>query len=131
MDTEPFFKSIIDSDAAPVVICDLSHTVVYMNPAAAEKYAKRGGYALVGRSLLDCHSSRSAEQIKAVVRWFEKSPHNNRVFTFHNSRENRDVYMIALRDGSGGLIGYYEKHEYRNAESSKPYEAICDGEDCE
>lgn len=26
-----FFKSVIDSDDAPVVICDLEHTIVYMN----------------------------------------------------------------------------------------------------
>ena len=26
-----FFKSVIDADDAPVVICDLEHTIVYMN----------------------------------------------------------------------------------------------------
>ena len=25
-----FFKSVIDADDAPVVICDLEHTIVYM-----------------------------------------------------------------------------------------------------
>ena len=34
---------------------------------------------------------------------------------------NKDVYMVALRD-EGELIGYYEKHEYRNAETMKPYD---------
>ncbi len=29
--------------------------------------------------------------------------------------------MIALRDGSGKLIGYYEKHEYRNRETMEMY----------
>ena len=29
--------------------------------------------------------------------------------------------MVALRD-EGKLIGYYEKHEYRNAETMKPYD---------
>ena len=29
--------------------------------------------------------------------------------------------MVALRD-EGKLIGYYEKHEYRNAETMEPYD---------
>lgn len=31
-----FFKSVIDADDAPVVICDLEHTIVYMNPTAVK-----------------------------------------------------------------------------------------------
>ncbi len=30
--------------------------------------------------------------------------------------------MIALRDDSGTLIGYYEKHEYRSNETMKKYD---------
>ena len=30
--------------------------------------------------------------------------------------------MIALRSGTGELIGYYEKHEYRNIETAAPYD---------
>lgn len=29
--------------------------------------------------------------------------------------------MVALRDEEGTLIGYYEKHEYRNHETAKLY----------
>lgn len=32
------------------------------------------------------------------------------------------VYMVALRDDAGKLIGYYEKHEYRNRETRKIYD---------
>lgn len=32
------------------------------------------------------------------------------------------VYMVALRDDAGKLIGYYEKHEYRNRETMKLYD---------
>ena len=45
----------------------------------------------------------------------------NIVYTFHNEKQNKDVYMVALRD-DGELIGYYEKHEYRNAETMEPYD---------
>ncbi|MDE7288903.1 MAG: PAS domain-containing protein [Oscillospiraceae bacterium] len=115
------FKRVFYIDTSAVVICDLSLKVVYMNPTAAERYKKSGGYALVGSSLLDCHNKASNEKIEQVVEWFGKSPDNNRVYTFYNQKENKDVYMIALRDGSGKLIGYYEKHEYRNRETAEFY----------
>ena len=35
-----FFKSVIDADDAPVVICDLENTIVYMNPTAVKRYEK-------------------------------------------------------------------------------------------
>lgn len=123
MNISAFFKSVIDSDIAPIVICDLNHTIVYMNPTAIERYAKRGGEKLIGSSLLDCHNGDSNEKIKKVIGWFEQSEDNNRIFTFHNAKEDRDVYMIALRDDDRRLIGYYEKHEYRQHETALPYEA--------
>ena len=107
-----FFKSVIDADDAPVVICDLEHTIVYMNPTAVKRYEKRGGAALVGRSIKGCHDGDSNDKIEG----------NNKVYTFRNEKENKDVYMIALRDEEGELIGYYEKHEYRNIETMKLYD---------
>lgn len=35
--------------------------------------------------------------------------------------ERRQAYIVALRD-EGKLIGYYEKHEYRNTETMKFYD---------
>jgi PAS domain S-box-containing protein len=116
-----FFKSIIDQDKCAVVICDLEHTVIYMNPAAKDSYAKRGGENLVGRSLMDCHNPESCEKIRKVINWFAENEENNIVYTFHNEKQNKDVYMVALRDESRRLIGYYEKHEYRNQESMEMY----------
>lgn len=121
MEMYEFFKSVIDMDTSAVVLCDLSHKIIYMNPAAEERYSKRGGGKLVGKSLLDCHSSEGNKKIFQVVEWFGKSPENNLVYTFYNEKENKDVYMIALRNGDGKLIGYYEKHEYRNRETMEMY----------
>ena len=39
-----------------------------------------------------------------------------------DDKENKDVYMIALRDDDGTLIGYYEKHEYRDMETMSLYD---------
>lgn len=119
MELSVFFKSVIDQDKASVVLCDLSHTIIYMNPAAIRNYAKRGGANLVGRSLLDCHNPRSRELILKTVAWFSESLAHNIVYEFHSEKENKDGYMVALRDENGTLIGYYEKHEYRNPETAK------------
>ena len=121
MDLSPYFKSIIDVDRCAVVICNLEHEIIYMNPAACARYAKRGGEGLVGKSLLDCHNAASQEMIQKVVEWFRESGDHNIIYTFRNEKENKDVYMVALRDGSGALIGYYEKHEYRNLETEPVY----------
>ena len=122
MELAAFFRSVVDQDRAPVVICDLEHVIRYMNPAALRRYESRGGAALIGRSLLDCHGVRSGELIRRVVDWFAESGEHNWMYTFRNERENKDVYMAALRDEEGALIGYYEKHEYRDGETAQPYQ---------
>lgn len=116
-----FYKSIVDQDRCPVVFCDLKSEILYMNPAAIENYAKWGGEKLIGRSLLDCHSPGSKEKIQQVIEWFKEEEGHNIVYTFHDEKQNKDVYMVALRD-DGKLIGYYEKHEYRNPETMKLYD---------
>ena len=122
MELLKFYKSVLEADRAAVVLCNLEHTIVYMNPAAMRNYEKWGGESLVGKSLLDCHNEKSCEMIEKVVTWFQGSPDNNLVYTFYNQKENKDVYMVALRDEDGSLIGYYEKHEYRNRETMKRYD---------
>jgi len=122
MDLSPFFKSIVDQDDAPIVVCDTMHIVVYMNPAAIEHYNERGGAGIIGLHIFDCHSGKSNEIIRKVVDWFAASKDNNKVHTFYNNLQNKDVYMVALRDDEGELIGYYEKHESRNRDQSGFYE---------
>lgn len=119
-----YFKSVIDQDLCAVVICNLDHEIIYMNPAAVKNYQKYGGASLVGTSLLKCHNEKSNEQIKAVVDWFAESGEHNRIYTHHNAKQNKDVYMIALRNEAGELIGYYEKHEYRDPETEQLYHFV-------
>lgn len=115
---DKFFKSILDQDKAPVVVCDIEHIVVYMNPSAIEKYRKN----LTGSNIKDCHPQKANEMIDKVVGWFKADKNNNIMYTYRNDEENKDVYMVALRDDDGTLIGYYEKHEYRNIETVGLYQ---------
>lgn len=116
-----FYKSIIDQDRSSVVICNTNHEIVYMNPAAIKAYSNRGGEKLIGQSIMSCHNAESQEKMKRVVDWFAKSPQHNIVYTFYNERQNKDVYMVALRLQEK-LIGYYEKHEFRNRETMRRYD---------
>lgn len=115
---EQLFKSILEQDKAPVVVCDMQSTVLYMNPAAIARYH----VDLTGRSVKSCHPAAANEKIDRVLAWFGESAENNIVYTFRNDQENKDVYMVALRDAEGKLIGYYEKHEYRNRETMRLYD---------
>lgn len=121
MELSTYFRSIIEQDRCAVVICNTEHEIIYMNPAAAARYAKRGGAALVGQSILSCHNAQSNELIRKVTAWFGESTEHNMIHTFYNEKENKDVYMVALRDETGALIGYYEKHEYRDVEEMGLY----------
>lgn len=38
-----------------------------------------------------------AEIINRVILWFNESTENNIIYTFYNEKENKDVYMVALR----------------------------------
>ena len=120
MELSTYFKSIVDQDRSAVVICNLSHMIIYMNPAARKRYEKHGN--LIGKSLMGCHNEKSCQSIERVLEWFKKDISHNIVYTYRNDKENKDVYMIALRDDNGTLIGYYEKHEYRSAETMKLYD---------
>lgn len=114
---DAYFKSIIDQDSSAVVVCNVEHTVIYMNPASIERYKRN----IVGQSIKVCHNEESNRRIDEVVEWFKQSKDNNKLFTVHIDSSNKDVYMVALRDENKELIGYYEKHEYRNKEAQKPY----------
>lgn len=118
----PFFKSIIEQETSPVVICNTEHEIIYMNPAAALAEARHGGYALVGECIFDCHSDESVSRIVEVFNWFMEDRANNIVHTFYNEEKNKDVYMVALRDGAGELIGYYEKHLFRDRDETGFYD---------
>ena len=122
MELNACFKSIIEQDREHVVICDLKHTILYMNPSAIRDYAKYGGASLLGRSRMNCHNPQSVAAIQKVVDWFAADKSHNLIFTHYDARHDRDVYMVALRDDDGNLIGYYEKHESRTRETMKRYD---------
>ncbi len=49
---------------AAVTIADETYRIVFMNDLAIAHYADRGGAALVGTDLLDCHNAASQVKIR-------------------------------------------------------------------
>lgn len=113
---------ILEADPADVVICDTEHKILYMNPAAVKHNERRGGKALIGQNLMNCHNERSKEAIQKILDWFGQDVSHNLVHTAYNAEQNYDLYMAAIRNQQKELIGYYEKHEYRNRETMPFYD---------
>ncbi len=114
---QALLTGVLERDNAPIVVCDRRSVIVYMNPAARARY--RGD--LVGANVKTCHPLAAQEKIDRVLNWFSESADHNVVYTYHGDEENKDVYMVALRDTDGTLLGYYEKHEFRTPETMKRY----------
>ena len=61
-------------------------------------------------------------RVDAAVEWFKESPENNKVFVRHSVGDNTDVYIKAVRDDKGEVIGFYNYLDYRNAETGKEFD---------
>lgn len=106
--TPEFMIAVLESIKDPLVLVDLDHTIVFLNKAGAENYSKWGGAALVGKSLLDCHNEESCRVIKEIVAAMQAGEDERLI----SSSERRSIYMRAVRDAGGRLIGYYERYEW-------------------
>jgi len=56
-----------NSYPAAVTVCDRDGTIIAMNRQARKLFARRGGDALIGTSLYDCHNSRSGAMIRKML----------------------------------------------------------------
>ncbi len=107
MPDAPLLAAILDSLPEPILVADTDHIIRYMNRAAIAHYS--GGETLLGTSLLDCHNPRSQQIILEVVEEFRAGADER----FISENAGRRMYMRAVRDASGRLLGYYERYERR------------------
>jgi PAS domain-containing protein len=57
----------LDGVAMAATVCDRQGVCLYMNEQAAKLFAKSGGRALVGRSLMDCHGEPARSRFAAQL----------------------------------------------------------------
>jgi len=100
-----FLSAVLDSLDEPVLVADTDHVVRYMNLAALVHYT--GGSALLGTSLLDCHNERSNAVIIKALEAFRGGEDERLI----SESPERRIFMRAVRNGAGEVIGYYERYE--------------------
>jgi DUF438 domain-containing protein len=97
--------AIMDSLKGPVLFADTNHVTRYMNKAAIAYYTD--GEAQIGRSLLDCHNETSQAMMVEIL----AAMHEGLEEQLISGEEGHRVYMRAVRDHDGRVIGYYERYE--------------------
>ncbi|MBP5577992.1 MAG: hypothetical protein J6X56_00705 [Ruminococcus sp.] len=115
-----FFKGIIDYEEGPIVICNLDYRAVYENPAALHFYS--GVSPLTGRLLSTVMDEEMMSKVVMSVEWFKEDAKNNKVFALHDKKNNMDMYILAIRNAKGELIGFYGRREDRNPDQGKEFD---------
>jgi DUF438 domain-containing protein len=103
-------SAIRDSLIEEVVFVDTEHVVRYMNVSGKKHYAKYG--ELIGKSVFTCHNERSQEMIRTFFARLQAGEEE----VLYAENDERRIYMRAVRDSQGQLIGYYERYVYRQAQ---------------
>jgi PAS domain S-box-containing protein len=112
------YESILDSINHPIVFVDNDHIIRYLNkPAKIRYYEKRGYSNLIGRSLFDCHSPASRDQIKRI---HERLLSGEDEIFLKINKDQEKITVVGVRDSDGRLIGYFERFEMMDEPSSPP-----------
>lgn len=100
-----FLAALLDSLKAPVLFADTEHKVRYLNRAAIDYYDQ--GAALLGTDLLECHNAESQVMMKEILQAMQHGEEEQLI----TDNEKHRIYMRAVRDRDGRLLGYYERYE--------------------
>ena len=98
-------ECFLDSMKDPYAFVDTKHVIRYVNKVAIERY--RGKPGEVGRSIFECHNENSKRIILEVFECL-KNGEDERLI---EDDEKERVFMRAVRDKKGNLLGYYERYE--------------------
>ena len=115
-----FFKGIIDSEEGPIVLSNLDYRVIYENSSAKKYYAPVS--PLTGKLLSTLMDDEMMSKVVMSVEWFKEDKNNNKVFAFHDKTNNMDMYILAIRNTEGKLIGFYGRREDRTPDSGKEFD---------
>ena len=115
-----FFRGIIDSEEGPIVLCNLEYRVIYENPAALRYYTLVS--PMTGKLLSTLMDEEMMSKVVMSVEWFKEDIKNNKVFALHDNKNNMDMYILAIRNTNGKLIGFYGRREDRNPDQGKEFD---------
>ena len=79
-----------------VTVCDAEGTLLDMNDRAATTFAQRGGRALIGSSVLDCHPEHARAKLAELM-----ATRQQNVYTIEKSGVKKLIYQSPwYRDGA-------------------------------
>ncbi len=105
-----YIKSLVDQMDKEIVICDLNHTILYMNQIAVKNYKTRFGADLIGKNLLDCHNENSCAIIKEKLAYAIENNLDSILITDKPDKHKKS-YLTLIKDNDQKVIGYYERYK--------------------
>jgi transcriptional regulator with PAS, ATPase and Fis domain len=85
-----------------IIVCDCKGTIVDMNDKAAQMAESDGGYALLGRNLLDCHPEPARSKVQKMLETCEKN-----VYTIEKNGVKKLIYQCPWFE-DGQYSGFVE-----------------------
>ena len=80
---------------AAITVCDPQGIILAMNDKAAKTFEKDGGYALIGRNMLDCHPAHARSKTEALLAAKEKN-----VYTIEKNGIKKMIYQSPWYENS-------------------------------
>jgi hypothetical protein len=78
-----------------VTVCDANGIILEINDRAARTYEKDGGYAIVGKCLLDCHSELSRGKVEKLL-----ATHDQNIYSIEKNGVKKLIYQTPwFKDG--------------------------------
>ena len=71
-----------------VMVCDPKGVILEMNDKAAKTYEKDGGYALIGKNMLDCHPEPARGKAEHLL-----AAHEKNVYTIEKNGIKKLIYQ--------------------------------------
>ena len=111
--------AILDAYAYEIVFVDRDHIVRFLNKAAQKRYGK---VVQVGNSIFNCHNEGSRVKIEEFLARADAGEEDEMFEVLNGSTGERE-FFVPVRDASGKVIGYFERHE-NHWSKEKPDEPV-------
>ena len=87
---------------AAATVCDVNGIILDMNDRAAATFEKDGGYALIGKNLIDCHSEASRAKVQQML-----ASHEKNVYTIEKNGVKKLIFQSPW-SRNGEYAGFVE-----------------------
>ena len=100
-----FLLSLLNSIKDPILFANTNHIVQYMNKTAIVHYSE--GEKLLKTNLLKCHNEESQKMMIEILSEMQDGLEEKLI----TDNEKYRIFMRAVRNDKGELIGYFERYE--------------------